>query len=203
MPLLFLTLIPTRALFGVLWCSAFYALWVLKRYHGLSLRVMWNHAALTRRNILPILKQCLLACSAIGLLVWYFMPEKLLNFPQERTKLWAMVMVLYPLLSVIPQELIFRPFFFTRYQPLFSKQLAMIAVSALTFGFAHIMFQNWISVTLCIAGGVLFARTYARTQSLALVWFEHTIYGCFIFTIGLGTYFYHGSQQAVQAVAGG
>jgi uncharacterized protein len=202
MPLLFLTVIPTRALFVVLWCSAFYTLWVLKRYHGLSLLVIWNHAALTRANIFPILKQSVLACTAIGLLVWYFLPEKFLLFPQERPALWAMVMLLYPLLSVIPQELIFRPFFFNRYRALFATPMLMLCTSAITFGFAHIIFQNWVSVTLCIAGGYLFARTYARTKSLALVWMEHAIYGCFVFTIGLGTYFYHGSVQVIQAASG-
>ncbi len=112
-----------------------------------------------------------------------------------------MVMCLYPLLSVVPQEIIFRPFFFRRFEPLFPRPWLMLAASAITFGFAHVLFQNWVAVLMCMAGGLIFAITYQRTRSLAVVWFEHALYGCFIFTIGLGTYFYHGSVQAVQAAA--
>ena len=42
-------------------------------------------------------------------------------------------------------------------------------------------------------GGLFFADTYAKTRSLAAVYFEHALYGCYLFTIGLGFYFYHGN----------
>jgi hypothetical protein len=43
------------------------------------------------------------------------------------------------------------------------------------------------------AGGLLFARDYARHRSLSLTCLEHSLYGCLIFTIGLGRFFYTGA----------
>ncbi len=202
-PLLFVSAIPSRVLFGVLWLLAMYGTWILYRNHGARIRQIWNGAAFTRKNVTPILLRFALAVTIMGFAVAHFLPDRLFAFPSERPQLWAMVMVLYPLLSVIPQELVFRPFFFARYKPLFPRPWLMLAASAIAFGFAHVLFQNWISVLMCMAGGLMFAITYQRTRSLALVWFEHALYGCFIFTIGLGVYFYHGSVKTVSVVAGG
>jgi hypothetical protein len=39
----------------------------------------------------------------------------------------------------------------------------------------------------------MFAGDYARRRSLGLACLEHGLYGCLIFTIGLGRYFYTGA----------
>ena len=44
-------------------------------------------------------------------------------------------------------------------------------------------------------GGVLFARTYLTSGSLAMAALEHALYGNFIFTIGLGEFFFHGTRK--------
>ncbi|HEX8266138.1 MAG TPA: CPBP family intramembrane glutamic endopeptidase [Pyrinomonadaceae bacterium] len=138
-------------------------------------------------------------CSAlITALVFFAFPDNLFNFPIERPVVWASVMILYPLLSVYPQELIYRAFFFERYRKLFPSSWATVLSSAIVFGLVHIIFQNPIAVILTLVGGVFFAETYARTRSLRLVWLEHALYGCLIFTIGLGEFFYHASVPAVQ-----
>jgi len=49
-------------------------------------------------------------------------------------------------------------------------------------------------VTLCILGGLLFSVTYQHTGSLLFTCLDHAIFGNFIFTIGLGQFFYHGSR---------
>ena len=41
--------------------------------------------------------------------------------------------------------------------------------------------------------GLIFASTYAKSKSLALVTIEHGLYGNFLFFIGLGWYFYGGA----------
>ncbi|HXB22539.1 MAG TPA: hypothetical protein VNV88_14225 [Candidatus Solibacter sp.] len=43
-------------------------------------------------------------------------------------------------------------------------------------------------------GGLLFALTYQQSGSLLLACIEHAIFGNFIFTIGLGQFFYHGAR---------
>jgi uncharacterized protein len=196
MPLLFVWVIPLRGLFAALWLCAAYGVWRLRRVENISLKDIWNRAAVTRAALLPIMGRFVIATILITLVVAYWMPEKFLAFPRDRTMLWALVMVFYPLLSVIPQEMIFRPFFFRRYQALFPHPKVMLIVNALAFGFAHVVFQNWVSVVLCSAGGAMFALTYQRSRSLALVCIEHALYGCMIFTVGLGYYFYHGAVVA-------
>lgn len=121
------------------------------------------------------------------------MPNEFLQMPRERTRLWIAIMLLYPLLSVYPQEVIFRSFFFHRYAPILGSSVHLIAVNALAFGLAHAMFRNGIAVGMTTVGGVLFAWTYARTRSLPLACLEHALYGCFIFTVGLGEFFYTGA----------
>lgn len=133
--------------------------------------------------------------TAVGstIVVLVFRPELFLGFPRSEPVDWAFVMVFYPLLSVYPQELLFRSFLFQRYAPLFGDGTGMVAASAAAFGFVHIAFGNWISVLLSTAGGWIFASRYRRSRSLFTVSVEHGLYGMLMFTVGLGIYFYHGA----------
>ena len=132
------------------------------------------------------------AVAAAGLLTYtaWALPDRLLDLPREKPWLWAMVMVLYPLLSVLPQELIYRVFFFHRYSRAVGSPRVLLAISALAFGYVHVLYGAWISVLLTLVGGLLFGLTYLRTRSIWLVSLEHALYGCFLFTVGLGHFFY-------------
>ena len=101
-------------------------------------------------------------------------------------------MFIYPVLSVWPQEMVYRTFIFRRYQPFFDK-ISFPILSAAAFGFVHILFLNPVAILLTAGGGYMFARTYEKSRSLALVCFEHALYGCLIFTIGLGRFFFLGT----------
>jgi membrane protease YdiL (CAAX protease family) len=48
---------------------------------------------------------------------------------------------------------------------------------------------------LCLIGGLLFALTYQHSGSLLLTCLDHALFGNFIFTVGLGQFFYHGSRR--------
>lgn len=128
---------------------------------------------------------------ALGLLIAD--PDRLFSLPRENPRLWLVIMIAYPILSVYAQELAFRAFFFHRYAGVFRTKWAMVAASAAAFGFAHIILHNWISIVFAAVGGLLFALTYRRTESLMACCIEHAAYGCFIFTVGWGAYFYGGS----------
>lgn len=106
------------------------------------------------------------------------------------------LMVLYPLISALPQEFIFCSFFFRRYEPFFGKAKLMIIASAIIFAYAHVLYINPIAPTLSFIGGLIFAYDYAKHKSLALVTIEHGLYGNALFLIGLGWYFYSGSVGA-------
>ncbi|WP_309227365.1 CPBP family glutamic-type intramembrane protease [Micromonospora thermarum] len=113
--------------------------------------------------------------------------------PREAPLIWVAVVVLYPLVSVYPQELILRVFLFHRYAPLLSAGSLAVAASAAAFGFAHVIFGSVWSVLLTLLGGGLFAWRYRRTRSLLAASVEHALYGVLAFTIGLGDLFYHGA----------
>ena len=151
----------------------------------------WNNV---RSQLLPLLARDALFLAFLGLAVRLFAPQLLFSFLKRAPGFWALVMLLYPLVSVYPQELIYRAFFFHRYAPLFGSGLLMIAASALAFGFVHIIFGNWLAVVLCIIGGFLFSLTYQHSGSLLFTCLDHAIFGNFIFTIGLGQFFYHGAR---------
>ncbi len=102
-------------------------------------------------------------------------------------------MVLYPILSALPQEFLFCTFFFSRYKNLFKNESLIIYISALFFSLGHIFFINMVAPILGFFAGLIFARTFYNTRSLALVSIEHGLYGNSLFYIGLGWYFWGGS----------
>jgi uncharacterized protein len=161
-------------------------------------RTFDSRALFTWGHVRPFLGTLLVrdaVCLAVlGVAVRLFAPELLFSLLKRNPVLWAAIMLLYPLLSVYPQELIYRAFCFHRYQPLFGSGWVMVLASALAFGFVHIIFGNWLAVGLCVIGGLLFAMTYQCSGSLLLACLDHAIFGNFIFTIGLGRFFYHGSR---------
>jgi membrane protease YdiL (CAAX protease family) len=163
---------------------------VLRRFPNFSFSQLFQWSG-ARSEALAILARDAFLMLALGVAVWQFAPHLLFSLVRRAPILWAALMVLYPLCSVLPQEFLFRAYFFRRYRELFGGGSAMIAASALAFGFVHIIFGNWLAVVLSAIGGILFSTTYLRTASLSLVWLEHALFGNFLFTIGLGQFFYH------------
>jgi uncharacterized protein len=108
---------------------------------------------------------------------------------QENPKLMLML-IMYPFLSALPQEVIFREFFFYRYARLFPQETFLVLMNVLMFSFAHIYFGNWIVLIFTLAGGLLFALTYLKTRSLLVVSIEHSLYGLVILASPLHLYFY-------------
>jgi len=165
--------------------------------------LLLNDPSFDRRSLLrldgfyPWLKQLpftvLPGTAALAAGCALFRPELLFSFAREHSLIWLLVLLLYPLLSAVPQEIIFRTFFFHRYRRLFPGDVSMILTNGVCFGLAHLFFGNWFAPALTAVGGVIFARTYARSSSTLLVVIEHSFWGNFIFTIGLGRYLYTGS----------
>ena len=149
-------------------------------------------------NIRPFLPTLLTRDGAcvlgLGITVYFLAPQLLFSLIRRSPLLWVLIFLLYPLLSVYPQEFLYRAFFFQRYQPLFGRGLGMLLASTLAFGFVHIIFRNWLSVGLSLIGGFLFSLTYQSSGSLLLACLDHAIFGNFLFTIGLGQFFYHATR---------
>lgn len=192
LPLLIMTLQHRGLMIGLLWLGALLVWLLLRTRYERTHAGEWNwpgfHAGLK-----PVLLRFLLLGPAIGLLTWIFLPEHFMSFPRERFDMWWKVMLLYPLLSVWPQEIIFRSFLYYRYEPLWGNRHGYVLASAAAFGFAHILLMNPVAVIMTALGGYLFARDYAQHKSLALACLEHALYGCWAFTLGLGIFFYTGA----------
>lgn len=141
-------------------------------------------------NIWSMFGKFVLAFAGMAIVVWFLDPDNFFIFPRLRFSTWLFVMFLYPIFSALPQELVYRSFFFHRYKDLFSTKFTLIAASASTFGYLHIIYDNWIALGMTLAGGILFSLTYYRTKSLLIASLEHALYGCAVFTVGLGSYFF-------------
>jgi membrane protease YdiL (CAAX protease family) len=180
----------------LLWLVTGYALWQLLRDPRFDRAKLWNAGKLRGR-----LGAILGIFVGVALTIWLglrlFAPGLAWSLVRPHPVFWAVVMVAYPAVSVYPQGLLYRAFFFERYVELFPNKWAMILASAVAFTFLHIIFRNWLAVSLTFAGGLLFAARYQETESLATSSFEHALYGCWLFTVGLGQYFYHGTIEAV------
>jgi uncharacterized protein len=170
--------------------ATIWALFVLRADGLFDQQLLIRHAGLGP-SFLRILLRDVPLLLLLGLAVWRFSPTTLFSFVKSAPRLWLLVMILYPVFSVYPQELLYRAYFFHRFKPIFGSDAGMIIASALLFGFVHIIFGSWISVSLAAVGGVLFGLTYRKSGSLLPTCLEHALFGDFIFTIGIGRYFYH------------
>lgn len=155
--------------------------WLLQRHVPLMLRA-------TRRDVRRVVARFAIASTLLVATLLLFAPEQLAFFPRAHPWKWLILAIVYPIASVWPQELLYRSFFFERYEPLFGRALPI--ASALAFAFMHILYRNPTAVLLTLAGGLWFSSTYDRTRSLPLVWLEHTLFGLLVFTIGLGDSFH-------------
>lgn len=149
---------------------------------------LWNLEKL--KLYLPVVMRSFVIAAALILLAsWYFTPQWLFALPKEQTLMWLALLVLYPLLSAWPQEIIFRTFMFHRYKKVFKSKTLRAYLSAFTFALAHLLFANWIAVVGSFIAGLVFAFTYIQSRSTLLVAIEHSLWGCWLFTAGLGVHF--------------
>ena len=185
-PLAILAIRRAGILFVVLWLGAAIA-WLATRGQPKLPRPDIGHA------LYGVLIRFAVLAPLITLATWLVFPDFFLSLPRERPIFWAIIMVMYPLLSVWPQEMLYRSLLFHRFAPILPTDRARIAASAIAFGFAHVIFLNWIAIAMTSAGGFLFARDYARHRSLRVTCIEHSLYGCLVFTVGLGRFFYTGA----------
>ncbi len=145
------------------------------------------------KDLVSILVIFAVAGPAIVIFAQNDVPQRFLVFPRYAYDTWVMVMIVYPLVSVTTQEIMYRVFFFHRYKALFAGDpQGAIMLNAVLFSFSHIVFQNVTTLIISFMGGLLFAWRYYNSRSYWALVLEHSIYGNLIFTVGLGRYFYTG-----------
>lgn len=140
-----------------------------------------------------------LAVSLATLVVGYVIvqitaPEAFLFLPRNSPQMMLMIALGYPLLSALPQEIVFRPLFFRRYGAILPPSIgAQIALNAALFSFAHLMYWSWVVTLMTLAGGVAFAWSYRVRASFPEAVITHSLAGIILFALGLGVFFYSGN----------
>lgn len=119
--------------------------------------------------------------------MWFTNKADLFHVLFQKPKLWVIILFVYAMFSVYPQELIYRTLYFQRYEMLFKSRSLFIFLNAIVFSLAHIFYKNPLVLLMTFLGGILFALTYDKTKSTLLVSIEHAIYGCWLFTVGMGS----------------
>ncbi|WP_271113920.1 CPBP family intramembrane glutamic endopeptidase [Paracoccus aerodenitrificans] len=130
--------------------------------------------------------------TASVLVLYITQPEAMFSFLRRNPAFLLVIWALYPLLSALPQELIFRVLFFHRYGRLFTGPGQAVLANAAIFSLAHLMYWNWIVAIFTFAGGVAFAVGYLR-RGFLWAWSLHAIAGNILFAVGMGVYFYSGN----------
>lgn len=148
----------------------------------------------SRRELGPLLLRAVLVPAGLLALLCLTGHAPSFRMPREQPLVWLAVLALYPLLSALPQELLYRPFFFHRYGDLFPSAAARACASALLFAWGHLLVHSPSALLLSAAAGALLSLTWLRSRSLWLVTLEHSLYGAFAFTAGVGGMFVNGTR---------
>ena len=177
--------LPDRKLiFTTLYVVFFFSLWKIKKDKT------FKFSKLKNKPDWKFIFLYFLIFSLLGFFYTFFVDKSLfLIFPKESPKVWLLVIILYPFFSVIPQEFIYRVFFFQRYKNILSKNLYLkYLINSLVFSYAHIVFQNYHAVIITALVSPIFHYSYERKSFLTCI-LIHSIGGLIIFTYGLGKFF--------------
>ncbi|HET8753068.1 MAG TPA: CPBP family intramembrane glutamic endopeptidase [Salinimicrobium sp.] len=126
------------------------------------------------------------------LLVWFtywIFPLLFFQYPIENFEKYLITFFLYPIASVLPQELIYRVYFFHRYKTLIPEKSLLMLSNAIIFGLTHLIYGNWVAPVATFLASWIFIYNYFKTNSLWNVSLEHYFYGLIMFTIGFGYFF--------------
>jgi hypothetical protein len=146
------------------------------------------------RTWLTIMLIFAIAGAAVTYWVKVTHPAWYMDLPRNRPAVWQHIMLLYPIASVLTQEIVYRTFYFHRYGPLFGSRFAWfgLLLNGPLFGLAHVVVGTPFALVSTCFTGLLFAVRYHTARSFWAVWIEHTLWGWLVFTVGLNHYFFSG-----------
>ena len=183
-PIILFYISETKLIFATLYIVFFFSLWKLKKDNT------FNFSRLKNKPDWKFIFLYFLIFSLLGFFYTFFVDKSLFFvFPKESPKVWLLVIILYPLFSVIPQEFVYRVFFLQRYKNILSKNLLIkYFINSVVFSYAHIVFQNYHAVIITVLVSPIFYYSYERKSFLTCI-LIHSIGGLIIFTYGLGKFF--------------
>lgn len=188
-PLAIALFLPPQRMFTALFVFSVAGLLLLWRTGGFRWRNLIRGRRIPWWEVLGITLATLVSGVVILSLV---RPDALFAILRTSPEFLLVIWCFYPLLSALPQELIFRPLFFHRYGSLLPEGRGAIAINALIFSFAHLMYWSWIVAAMTFVGGWVFARAYLR-HGFPAAWVLHAVAGNILFAVGMGYYFWSGN----------
>lgn len=169
---------------GLVLAGFIYILWQLKKSENIQFRIKKNIDFKSFwRRIGVTFSMVVIATVSF---VYLTEPAALFYVPLHNPGLFLMILLVYSIFSVWPQEIIYRTFFFERYALLFQNKTLFIFINAIIFSLAHLFFRNTLVLILTFIGGIIFGFTYLKYRSTTAVSIEHAIYGNWLFTVGMG-----------------
>jgi len=190
-PLGIAVFLPPSMMFTALGVFTLLGLVLLMRTPGFSWAVMFQGWSGVR--LMPVV----LIAGAVALASWVILsfsaPDRLFALLKHRPDVMLIIAVFYPLVSALPQELIFRVLFFRRYKPVIPAGRGAVVLNATLFSLAHLMYWSWVVAVMTFVGGLIFAWAYKTRESLPLAIVLHSVAGVVLFAFGMGYYFYSGA----------
>jgi hypothetical protein len=149
-----------------------YSIWVLLRSGLLNSKTLFFINL--QKFIKTILFRFLVVVIITTAVIYFTDPGNLFIVVRKAPLMWIGFTFIYALLSVYPQELIYR------------HTITLIVLNAIFFSLAHVVFLNWRVLIITFVGGLLFATTFLKSRSLMVTSIEHALYGSWLFTVGMG-----------------
>lgn len=189
-PIAVALLLPPSQMFPALLALTVVGLILLHLTPGFQWRRLWDGTVSWR--ILGIFAGITFA-GGVAVMLWRA-PGQLFLLVEEQPWLMLSIALLYPPVSALPQELLFRPLFFRRYAALLPRPHNLrIALNAAIFSLAHLMYWSWVVAAMTFVGGLVFAWAYLRSGGFVMALVLHSVAGVILFAVGLGIYFYSGN----------
>jgi hypothetical protein len=190
-PVIVAVFLPTSWMFPVLFLVMFLGLWLLYLTPGFKYSELLRGISVINWPLIAAFTVVTsLICYSV---ISYFEPQASFGLVRHNLPLLFMIMILYPILSALPQEIVFRPLFFRRYDAILPATGLAILLNSALFSLAHLMYWNGIVAVMTFMGGLVFARSYAMGRNFPQTVLLHAIGGNLIFVFGLGIYFYSGN----------
>lgn len=192
-PLAMATLLPPRAMFPALFGLTAVGIVLLQLTPGFRWRELsrgWGRIDWRFVGLFVAVTVALTAAVVAG-----FAPQDAFGLLRANPAMMAVIALLYPVMSALPQEIVFRPLFFRRYSAILPPLRAAIPLNAALFSLAHLMYWSWIVAVMTFGGGLVFAWAYEARRSFPMAFVLHALAGVILFLMGLGVFFYSGNVQ--------
>lgn len=191
-PIVAAVFLPPTAIFAMLFALTALGIVLLVLTRDFQWSELWEGW----RFIDPILVGvfCVATASTAYFVARITAPEALFSLVLTQPLLMLAIIALYPLVSALPQELVYRPLFFRRYGRILPDNMPVqIVLNAGLFSLAHLMYWSPTVLAMTFIGGLIFAFAYETRGNFPEALVLHSLSGIIVFAIGLGTIFYSGN----------